>query len=276
MDIHEALALLQEFEEERSHLRGPLGLVRTMLSFQSGAEGEIEQLPAHEALARDRSQAIKDLLLHLLEALSKGMNGAEGLGDEAARVQRCLKRRDVIRRIIVAVHQQDRSYIQKRADALNVSLFFLNVLGYTLLPVLLSRGSSYSTETGRGRKGLRCPFCGSPPQLGFLSREKEGARFMVCPACLCTWPVSRDICPLCGTEHKDLTYFFCPDGTHPGVRAYTCSMGKEYFKVIDERDLPERPFFPLIEDAASLDFDLVLERQGLSRYAAGPFWLPQG
>lgn len=108
-----------------------------------------------------------------------------------------------------------------------------------------------------------CPICGSKPNFAFLSKEQEGARWLICPRCDARWLFQRLECPFCGNkEQNKLSYLTDDNGLY---RVYTCEDCKGYLKCIDLRKAEPEVVLPL-EWVATLDLD----RQACeSGYSAG-------
>lgn len=114
----------------------------------------------------------------------------------------------------------------------------------------------------RWRRGY-CPICGSRPNFSFLSKDEEGARWLVCPRCDAQWLFQRMECPFCGNkDQKQLAYLTDDNELY---RVYLCEACKSYLKTIDLRKAQEEVILPL-EWVATLDLD----RQACeSGYSAG-------
>ena len=114
----------------------------------------------------------------------------------------------------------------------------------------------------RWRQGY-CPICGSRPHFSFLSKDEEGARWLVCPRCDAQWLFQRLECPFCGNkDQKQLAYLTDDNGIY---RVYLCEGCKGYLKSIDLRKADAKVLLPL-EWVSTLDLD----RQACeSGYSAG-------
>ena len=112
------------------------------------------------------------------------------------------------------------------------------------------------------RRGC-CPVCGSKPNFAFLSKEQEGARWLICPRCDARWLFQRLECPFCGNkEQAKLSYLTDDNGLY---RVYLCEECKGYLKSIDLRKAEPEVILPL-EWVSTLDLD----RQACeSGYSAG-------
>jgi formate dehydrogenase maturation protein FdhE len=130
---------------------------------------------------------------------------------------------------------------------------FLKAYSRSLLP---------EVDQKRWRRGY-CPICGSKPNFAFLSKEQEGARWLICPRCDARWLFQRLECPFCGNkEQNKLSYLTDDKGLY---RVYICEECKGYLKSIDLRKAESEVILPL-EWVSTLDLD----RQACeSGYSAG-------
>ena len=130
---------------------------------------------------------------------------------------------------------------------------FLTAYSQTLLP---------EVDQKRWRRGY-CPICGGRPNFSFLSKDEEGARWLVCPRCDAQWLFQRLECPFCGNkDQKQLAYLTDDNGIY---RVYLCEECKGYLKSIDLRKAELEVILPL-EWVSTLDLD----RQACeSGYSAG-------
>ena len=131
-------------------------------------------------------------------------------------------------------------------------------------PFLTAYSESLMPEVDqkRWRQGY-CPICGSRPNFAFLSREQEGARWLICPRCDAQWLFQRLECPFCSNkEQNKLSYLTDDNGLY---RVYVCEECKGYLKSIDLRNAEPEVILPL-EWVSTLDLD----RQSCeSGYSAG-------
>ena len=141
--------------------------------------------------------------------------------------------------LTVAIHATMKPFLSKHSD--------------NLLPRI---------DQGKWRRGY-CPICGGRPNFAFLSREQEGARWLLCPRCDAQWLFQRLECPFCGNkEQKKLSYRSDEEGVY---RLYLCEECKGYIKCIDMRRAGGDVVLQL-EWVATLDLDRQACELG---YAAG-------
>jgi len=78
-----------------------------------------------------------------------------------------------------------------------------------------------------------CPYCGSPPLVGVLRPEGDGAkRSLVCSFCRTEWDYLRIACPGCEeTREEKLCVYSTP--AFAGVRVEACDACLAYIKTID-------------------------------------------
>lgn len=129
----------------------------------------------------------------------------------------------------------------------------LVALHTALKPFLAAHADAFlpEVEQERWRRGY-CPICGSRPNFAFLSKEQEGARWLICARCDTEWLFQRLKCPFCGLEEqKSLAYFTDDKGIY---RVYICEQCKGYLKAIDLRQAEPEVLLPL-EWIATLDLD---------------------
>jgi len=76
-----------------------------------------------------------------------------------------------------------------------------------------------------------CPFCGYYPDMGILSAEKEGRRYLRCGLCENVWMYRRLSCAICGErDAKKLEYFMLENDERYRVDA--CNSCKGYIKSV--------------------------------------------
>ena len=156
-------------------------------------------------------------------------------------------------------------YDGKRLPKLSMDKDTLSVALLTALKPFLATHAEVllsAIEQGKWRRGY-CPICGSKPSFAFLSKEQEGARWLLCPRCDAQWLFQRLECPFCGSrDQKKLSYRSDDVGVY---RLYLCEECKGYLKCIDLR-LVEDDVVLQLEWIATLDLD----RQACeSGYVAG-------
>ena len=78
-----------------------------------------------------------------------------------------------------------------------------------------------------------CPYCGSPPLVGVLRREGDGAkRSLVCSRCRTEWDYLRLACPACEEWREEkLCVYTAPQFEH--VRVEACESCRTYLKTVD-------------------------------------------
>ena len=261
-DFALCLARIRQLTEERPHSAAPLELLKRALSFQGRQTGG--RLKPEDFLSPRGRKTLKETFIQALTALE---GFPPPVSTQVPGVRIAFRRADVMARFLKATLAEETGYLLRKAREKNLNLSLLNLLGFLVLPALLV-GEGPSKGTLRTN---RCPCCGSRPQFGLNSAE-EGRRYLFCPACYLRWPVRRDFCPLCGQEHQDTNYLFAQET--PTVRAHLCPQEeKTYFKIIEAREL-EADSLALVEDLATLEFDLALEKKGLKRWARGLLWPP--
>jgi FdhE protein len=107
------------------------------------------------------------------------------------------------------------------------------------------------------RRGY-CPVCGSLPSL--LVLQGEGERKGYCSWCGTSWELARFQCPYCDNrDHQSLGYLQIEGES--AYRVQYCRLCRNYFKLIDTRELLEQPYLPL-EEWKTLHLDLIAQREG--------------
>jgi len=78
-----------------------------------------------------------------------------------------------------------------------------------------------------------CPYCGSPPLVGVLRPEGEGAkRSLVCSFCRTEWGYARIACPACDERREDkLCVYAAP--RFETVRVEACDTCRAYIIAVD-------------------------------------------
>jgi formate dehydrogenase maturation protein FdhE len=110
-----------------------------------------------------------------------------------------------------------------------------------------------------------CPYCASPPLLGVLRQEGEGAkRSLVCSFCRTEWEYLRIACPVCEEcDEKKLCAYRTP--AFDCVRVDVCDTCKSYVNTVDltkdGRAIPE------VDELAALPLTLWAEQNGYSKVA---------
>ena len=119
-----------------------------------------------------------------------------------------------------------------------------------------------------------CPACGTLPMAGVVHGQgvRNGLRYLVCALCACEWHYVRLKCSHCrSTKHLDYLHL---DGSPHGVRAEACPECRHYLKQLYLELDPAGE--TLSADLASLDLDLLLDREGYCRQAPNLLLAPRG
>jgi len=78
-----------------------------------------------------------------------------------------------------------------------------------------------------------CPYCGSPPLVGVLRPEGDGAkRSLVCSFCRTEWDYLRIACPGCEEAREEKLCVY-RTSAFAGVRVEACDTCRAYIKTID-------------------------------------------
>jgi FdhE protein len=146
-------------------------------------------------------------------------------------------------------------------DAFNVEKEVLTFLAYNSIKPSIAHCaqqlSGYLRPDHAWEKGY-CPICGSQPGLAAL--EHDGGRFLFCHVCWHKWQVQRIFCPFCeNKDAKTLGYFYSNEEKEN--RVDTCSHCQQYIKTVDTRKI-DRPFYPSLEQVATLHLDMKAEEAG--------------
>jgi FdhE protein len=110
-----------------------------------------------------------------------------------------------------------------------------------------------------------CPACGALPVAGVIHGHgsRNGLRYLVCSLCACEWHYVRLKCSHCrSTRHLDHLHL---EHSPHGVRAEACPECRHYLKQLYLELEPAGE--ALSADLASLDLDLLLDREGYHRQA---------
>lgn len=139
-----------------------------------------------------------------------------------------------------------------------VSFFFL---GRSCIRPSIERGALDLTERFPVPEGWMkgyCPICGSLPAL--LFSVGEGERRAYCSWCSTRWKLHRLQCPSCDNRHHEsLGYLYAE--SEPSYRIQYCRLCRNYFKLVDTREMLDLPYFPL-EEWTTLHLDLLAQRDG--------------
>jgi len=110
-----------------------------------------------------------------------------------------------------------------------------------------------------------CPYCGSPPLVGVLRPEGDGAkRSLVCSFCRTEWDYLRIACPACEEGREDRLCVYSTPAV-AGVRVEACDTCGAYIKTIDLTlnglALPE------VDELAAVPLTLWADERGYSKVA---------
>lgn len=108
-----------------------------------------------------------------------------------------------------------------------------------------------------------CPFCGSPPLVGVLRQEGDGAkRSLICSFCRTEWGFLRIVCPAC--EERDERKI-CVYGTpaFACVRVEACDTCRRYVKTIDLTK--DGLAVPEVDELAAVPLTLWADENGYSK-----------
>lgn len=132
--------------------------------------------------------------------------------------------------------------------------------------------SSDLAAIGEAEDQQTCPACGALPMAGVVHGHgvRNGLRYLVCSLCACEWHYVRLKCSHCRSTRR-LDYLHL-DGTPHGVRAEACPECRHYLKLLYLEHEPAGE--TLSADLASLDLDLLLDREGYRRQAPNLLLVP--
>jgi len=108
-----------------------------------------------------------------------------------------------------------------------------------------------------------CPYCGSPPQVGVLRPEGEGAkRSLICSFCRTEWDYLRIACLACDERREEkLRVYTTPK--FEAVRVETCDTCKAYIKTVD---LARNGLaVPEVDELAAIPLTLWADENGYQR-----------
>lgn len=173
---------------------------------------------------------------------------------------------------------EDKALLEESADRAGVGLdVFAFFADQTLAPLLEMyaerlRGHIDDSAWLRGY----CPVCGGEPLMGKLEQE-TGKRLLGCHLCRTEWVFKRLECPFCGnSDQEELRFFYDQEdaafASKPVYRVEVCDRCQTYLKTVDTRErAKEVPLF--VENLATIDLDLVAEREGFQRETTRLFGL---
>jgi formate dehydrogenase maturation protein FdhE len=127
-------------------------------------------------------------------------------------------------------------------------------------PIPVAGGRSLKLET---QSPMACPLCGTPPLVGVLREEGQGAkRTLVCALCLAERDYLRVVCPACGEQQFGaLPVYTAEQFAH--VRIEACESCRHYLKTIDLTK--DGLAVPPVDDIASVSLDLWARERGYVR-----------
>jgi FdhE protein len=216
-------------------------------------------------LAIDQTEAIA-LLQGLLAILQR--HGREGQADLQRIAQALAEGHLDPAGLFGAYLQRDRYPLVKGAEGLGVPCALLEyVLGLACSFALQQAREAGLQPPTPERSQLHCPLCGGAPIMGELVGE-EGRMELHCGSCGQSWPGARRQCCSCGNrDEASLEYFTA--GQEPGYRVNICRQCSGYLKVVDSRVVGEG--LPMdLEDLATLQLDLLAQREGFSKGKQAP------
>lgn len=110
-----------------------------------------------------------------------------------------------------------------------------------------------------------CPYCGSPPLVGVLRPEGDGAkRSLVCSFCRIEWDYLRIACPAC-EERREEKLSVYTTLAFDGVRVEACDTCRAYIKTID---LTRNGLaVPEVDELAAVPLTLWADEKGYQKVA---------
>lgn len=133
------------------------------------------------------------------------------------------------------------------------------VLIHALHPFMIAFSSLFTPLIRDDRWYQRsCPVCGGEPDLGYLEKEVGGLR-LLCSRCDTVWTYKRGECTFCGnTERKTFAYYL---GEDEAYRLYVCDNCRRYLKVIDARQMSDKPLLTL-QRVLTVGMDISARQEG--------------
>lgn len=109
-----------------------------------------------------------------------------------------------------------------------------------------------------------CPYCGSPPLVGVLRPEGEGAkRSLVCSFCRTEWDYLRIACPACDERREEkLCVYTTPK--FEAVRVEACATCRAYTLTVDLTK--DGLAVPEVDELAALPLTLWADEQGYQKF----------
>lgn len=110
-----------------------------------------------------------------------------------------------------------------------------------------------------------CPFCGSPPLVGVLRQEGDGAkRSLICSFCRSEWDYLRIACPACEEYREEkLCVYTSPE--FECVRVEACESCQTYIKTVDLTKTGLA--VPEVDEIAAVPLTLWAEEKGYKKIA---------
>jgi FdhE protein len=136
-------------------------------------------------------------------------------------------------------------------------------------PLLETAATGVRVPDGEEWHGAACPLCGGQAQVSVIAEESGeflggSPRSLVCGRCSTWWPFPRAVCAICGEEDpRNLGSYFVED--RRWVRVDACETCHGYVKTFDLREPGALDVVPLVDDVATLTFDLWAGEKGLAR-----------
>jgi FdhE protein len=246
------LKKLDEWDKESPS--GPIELYLRLVRLQTESKSDIklpDALLSHEVISERLSNAIP---LLTFDDLVLDWAKIESLLREALTIINEYSSSAAVSGELPLKELSRAWYDGKRIPKQSIDKDTLNAALHTALKPFLSVHAEVlltEIEQGKWRRGY-CPICGSKPNFALLSKEKEGARWLICPRCDAQWLFQRLECPFCGNkDQKKLSYRSDDDGVY---RLYLCEECKGYLKCIDMRQVEDDVVLQL-EWIATLDLD---------------------
>ena len=108
-----------------------------------------------------------------------------------------------------------------------------------------------------------CPLCDSPPLLGVLRAEGDGAkRFLQCSFCLHEWEFRRIFCAACGEDEEGKLPVYVA-AQFPHIRVECCDTCKFFVRTIDL--MKDGHAVPLVDDLGAIPLSLWADEHGYTR-----------
>ena len=108
---------------------------------------------------------------------------------------------------------------------------YLFLLVNWLKPLFTSLRERYAGADPVEYRDRTCPFCGYYPDMGILSAEKQGKRFLRCGLCENIWMYRRLSCAICGEGKAEKLEYFMPEN-NDRYRVDACNTCGGYLKSV--------------------------------------------